>query len=136
VEAAWSPLGPPPTGVMLFGDRVLVRHNARDLGECVAVRSIPPERAIRADDGRHHLTHSRMVVRRGRVLTGGGGSIGLVEWRPETGVQPSGRSGTGLVSAPLVGGAPAEVIPIRACKRGTAIASLPGDDGFLTGGRD
>ncbi|MEZ4449015.1 MAG: hypothetical protein R3B09_05985 [Nannocystaceae bacterium] len=136
VAAAWPALGPPPTGVMLFGDRVLVRHNAGALDQCVEVRSAAPKASIRADDGRHPLTHSRMVVQHGRVITGGGGSRGLVEWRPETGVRPAGQSGVGLVSAPLVGGAPAELVPVRACARVTAIASVPGGERFLTGGLD
>lgn len=124
------------TGVQLAGSSMITRHNAAFLADCVAVHETPPRLDCRGDDSRQHLTHSRMVVRRGRVLTGGGGSLALVEWRADLGRRESGKVAVGLVSAPFVGGGAVEVVPVRACARVTAIAALPGQEDFLTGGLD
>ncbi len=124
------------TGVQLAGSSMITRHNGALLADCVAVHETPPPLGCRAADQRQHLTHSRMVVRRGRVLTGGGGSLALVELRADLGRRESGKIAAGLVSAPFSGGAGVEVVPVQACARVTAIAALPGDDVFLTGGLD
>lgn len=124
------------TGVLLFAESAIVRHNASRVEDCISVRGYSPRHALRADDRRHPLTHSQMVVRRGRVLTGGGGSLKLLEWRRDSGIHETGRATEGLVSAPLIGDEGIDVIPVRACRRVTAIAAMPGEDGFLTGGLD
>lgn len=122
------------TGAMLAGGSTIVRHNGERLEDCVLVRQFAARHGCVAEDRRHHLTHSRMVVRRGRVLTGGGGSLQLMTWLRGRGVGESGKVTDGLVSAPLTGDGPIEVVPVGACRRVTAIAALPGEDGFLTGG--
>ncbi|MDC0719159.1 hypothetical protein [Nannocystis bainbridge] len=138
--AAFEPAGqrrmgdPCATGAMMAGESTIVRHWASSVEQCIAVRRFSPRFACRADDRRHHLTHSRVVVRRGRALTGGGGSLALAEWRADSGLRESGRAAEGLISAPLAGEGPCETIPIEGCPRVTAIAALPGEDGFLTGG--
>lgn len=124
------------TGVQLAGSSMITRHNAALLSDCVAVQETPPRLNCRADDRHQHLTHSRMIVRGGRVLTGGGGSLALAEWRADLGHRESGKVASGLVSAPFTTTGAVEVLPVRACARVTAIAALPGDDGFLTGGLD
>jgi hypothetical protein len=128
--------GPFATGVQLAGSYIMTRHNGGSLVDCIVGHQTPPRLGCRADDRRQHLTHSRMVVRGGRVLTGGGGSLALVQWSADSGRREVGKVAEGLVSVPFMGGAAVEVVPVRACARVTAIAALPGEDGFLTGGLD
>ncbi len=124
------------TGVQLAGSSMITRHNAAFLADCISVHETPPRLECRGDDSRQHLTHSRMIVRCGRVLTGGGGSLALVEWRADLGRRESGKVAVGLVSAPFVGGGAVEFVRVRACALVTAIAALPGQEDFLTGGLD
>ncbi|WAS98069.1 hypothetical protein [Nannocystis punicea] len=141
-EAAFVPRHEPrrsrgcATGVMLTGELALVRHHTSSLDELVAVRQFSERLECRGDDTRHPLTHCGMVVRRGWVFTGGGGSLGLAVWRPETGVREAGKAADGLVAVPLASDEPIQRVHVRGGRRVTAIAALPGEDGFLTGGLD
>jgi hypothetical protein len=128
LSRAWA------TGGMLAGASTIVRHNADRAEDCIVVRQFASRHGCVADDRRHHLTHSRMVVRRGRVLTGGGGSLRMTTWIRGRGADESGKVAEGLISAPLTDDGPIEVVPVEGCKRVTAIAALPDEDGFLTGG--
>lgn len=112
-------LRPCASAVQLAGGSMITRRRLVSLADCIRVHALPPRLGCRADERRQHLTHSRMVVRRGRVLTGS---------------ESSGRDPVGLVSAPLMYEGAVEVIPVQACAFVTAIAALPGEDGFLTGG--
>jgi hypothetical protein len=131
------------TGVVLSGERVLVRNHTMEIGELVEVRRFSDRLQCRGDDTRHHLTHSGMAVRRGWVFTG--------VWTPEMGVREAswrsmmramcswlspGKVAEGLVAVPLDSDRPIKTVHVRNCRRVTAIAALPGEDGFLTGGFD
>lgn len=141
-EAAFVPREPHharsrcATGVMLSGERALVRNHTMQIEELLVVRRFSDRLQCRGDDTRHHLTHSGMAVRRGWVFTGGGGSVGMAVWRPETGVREAGKAAEGLVAVPLDSDQPIRIVHVRQCRRVTAIAALPGEDGFLTGGFD
>ncbi len=122
------------TGVMLFGERTLVRNHTRNIEELVVVRQFSERLQCRGDDTRHYLTHTGMAVRQGWVFTGGGGSVRMATWQPETGVREAGKAAEGLVAVPLDNEQAISLIPVRKCRRITAIAALPGEDCFLTGG--
>jgi hypothetical protein len=69
------------------------------------------------------------------VITSGGGS-GLSEWRIDLGSRESGKAADGLVSAPLDGRGPLQILSLRSCRRVTAIGARPDGEGFVTGGLD
>lgn len=122
------------TGVLLSGDLAIVRNHTRQKDDLVVMRRFSERLQCRGDDTRHHLTHSGMVVRLGWVLTGGGGSVGMVVWRRGEGIREAGKVAAGLVVVPLAEGEPIRGIRVQNCRRVTAIAALPDDEGFLTGG--
>lgn len=137
-EAAFVPREQPErscaTSVMLFGERAFVRHNTTQIDNLVVTRRFSERLQCRGDDSRHHLTHCGMAVRSRWVFTGGGGSFGLVVWRPKTGVREAGKAAEGLVAVPLDGDQPIRGVRVRNCRRVTAIAAVPNEEGFLTGG--
>lgn len=136
VHAFSDPLGDPcPTGVFLTDEHIIVRNDTSMPADVFAVWPHPAHMQI-AGMLDHTRTHSGIVVIRGRMITGGGGSLTLGGWRCDIGRYERGKAADGLISAPLTGDGPLEIIPVPSCRRITAIATRPDDDGFLTGGLD
>ena len=82
---------------------------------------------MRADNRTQHLTHSRLVVVRETVITEAAGVVTLPSRRDEA----IGRVGVRDLRAP---DAPLHIFDVEDCPHVTAIAALPGNQGFVTGG--
>ncbi|MFZ6182524.1 hypothetical protein [Nannocystis pusilla] len=135
VHAYSDPIGDPcPTGVLLTGERVIVRNDTSIAADVFALWPPPPELRIAGPQG-HPRAHSGIAGVADRVFTGGGGSLALGGWRRDLGRYEAGKAADGLVSAPLAGDGPLEFIPAPS-RRITAIATRPGSEGFVTGGLD
>jgi len=112
------------TGVLLHRGQVVVRRHARlpPNGSGLAIDPVPlvPPSAHGSHD---HLTHSRIVVRRGVALTSG------------TAFAASDRTGHRLIARAL-DGADAEQIEVSDTRGVSAISACREEDRFLTGGFD
>ena len=139
LKYAWhDDIGNPcPTGVLFYDRHLIVRHNATIPRDVIAVWPMPPEIAVQTEEIRPHLTSSRMVVVDGDVITGGGGSLSLVAWRIDMGMQEEGRACGGMVQATLQSqGDDVRFIPVADCRRVTAIVTDRIGNGIITGGLD
>jgi len=124
------------TGVLLHDSFVIVRrHSAAPAGRHVIVLSpLPSDCPVRAGGAMQHLTHSRLSVVRGSVVTEAGGSRGVHRRQPD-GTYAQVHASEGLAFRRLrEPSAPPDVVPIKECPRVTAIVALPGNQGFITGG--
>lgn len=131
----WSFRGT-PTGVLLHEGYVITRqHNtAPDGTQVIILNPIPTSIDIPASGHMQHLTHSRLIVVHDTVITEAGGSRGV--WRLQAdGTHAPAPATEGLALRSLrQPKAPPAVVPAADCPRVTAIATLPGEQGFVTGG--
>jgi hypothetical protein len=126
-----------PTGVLLSDGYTIIRNNTSILGDVFVAWPSARHPNVHTDRIPHHLTSSQMVLIRGNLFTGGGGSLALRQWRRDLGFGEIGKAAAGLVTVPLEAELPSpEVIPVQQCRRVTAIGARPGGDGFVTGGLD
>lgn len=126
-----------PTGVLLHNGFAITRNNTSILDDVFAIWTLPRDLRVQTEDSPHHLTNSRMVMVQDNVITGGGGSRALSQWRADLGQGETGKAADGLVCVPV--GAEegkVRVIPVRECSRVTAIGTRPSGASFITGGLD
>lgn len=124
------------TGVVLHQSFVIVRqHGGHPAGRhVVRLCPLPPGCTVRADQAMQHLTNSRLIVVRESVVTEAGGSRGLRTLQPDGSyARVPATEGLAIRSLRELE-TPPEVLPVEACPRITAIAALPGNAGFVTGG--
>ena len=83
-----------------------------------------------------HLTHRRLVAIQGSAITEAGGHRSMIRLQDD-GSYARVPATEGLAIRSLLDPcAPPVAIPVEDCGRVTAIAGLPGNRGFLTGGSD
>jgi hypothetical protein len=103
-----------PTGVLFRGGHVVACNQRVALIDAVSVWRVPRQLKVGTEGDLSHLTSSRVVIARGKVITG---------------------HEAGLVSVPLeVNSHEAEALPVMDSLGVTALGALPSGEGFLTGG--
>jgi hypothetical protein len=125
-----------PTGVLLHHRHLITRqHRTNPDGQHVlVVDQLPSRLDLAAANRLQHLTHYRLVVVHDTVITEAGGcrSTGAFQ-RDGTFAAVPAAEGLALRDLQMPD-APLTVVPVHDCVRVTAIAALPGNDGFVTGG--
>jgi hypothetical protein len=125
-----------PTGVLLHCGYLITRqHRTEPEGRHVlVVDHLPSRLVVPAVNRLQHLTHHRLVVVHDTVITEAGGSRSTSRLQPDRTYAPVPAT-QGLAVCDLQRpDAPLTIVPVRDCVRVTAIAALPGNDGFVTGG--
>lgn len=136
VQPYTDPIGDPcPTSVLLYGQCVITRSNAAIAEDVISYWEPRQLEGSRLGGWSQHRASGRMIVVRDEVMTGGGGSRNLVEWRADMGKRESGKSVDGLLAVPIGDTeSPGRTIPVRSCRRVTAIGLCAIEDEFITGG--
>ena len=125
-----------PTGVLLHqGHLITRRHRSSPEGRHVlVVDQLPATLDVSSGSRLQYLTHHRLVVVRNTAITEAGGSRGTYTAQPD-GTRALSPATEGLALLDLqMPDAPLTIVPVHDCDRVTAIAALPGSDGFVTGG--
>jgi hypothetical protein len=132
-----DPIGHPcPTGVLLHGGYAITRNHTAWLDDVIGALELPANLEVATGPVAHRFRHSGLVVLDRQVITGGGGS-GTSQWRRDLGFGETGKAADGLVVATLGPVEPkVNVVPVRDCRRVTAIARLGSSGDFITGGLD
>ena len=125
-----------PTGVLLHqGHLITRRHRSPPEGRHVLVADpLPATLDVSCGNRLQYLTHHRLAVVRNMAITEAGGSRGTHTRQPH-GTMALSPATEGLAMLDLQApDAPLTIVPVPDCDRVTAIAALPGNDGFVTGG--
>lgn len=125
-----------PTGVLLHHRHLITRQHRTDPDgqHVLVVDRLPSRLDLPAANQLQHLTHYRLVVVHDTVITEAGGCRSTSALQPDRtyALVPATE---GLALRDLrIPDAPLTIVPVHDCVRVTAIAALPGNDGFVTGG--
>ena len=127
-----------PTGILLHESYVIVRQHGGEPGgrHVIVLNPLLTDSQVRAELTTQQLTHSRMVIVRGSVITEAGGNRALKRLQRD-GSYARVPATEGLAIRRLdEPTAPPDSLSVHECHRVTAIAALPGNRGFVTGGSD
>jgi hypothetical protein len=125
-----------PTGVLLHPSYLVVRHHggSPEGRHVIVLNPLPADLRSRGSLETQHLTHSRLIAIRESVITEAGGHRGVHRLQPDGSyarlAAPDGLAVRSLRDPT----APPAVTPVAECPRVTAIAALPGNESFVTGG--
>jgi hypothetical protein len=125
-----------PTGVLLHDGLVITRmhDSSPDGNHVLIVDRLPDGIDLPASGSAQCLTHNRLVVVRNTAITEAGGSR-TVRRRQSDGTYLPWLGPEGLALRDLQElEAPLTVVPVQSSVRVTAIAALPGNQEFVTGG--
>ena len=124
------------TGVLLHERRIITRSHDGDPegADVLSVAHVPAASDVRASNELQYLTHNRLVVVRDTAITEAGGSRGVLR-RQADGSYAQIFATEGLALRDLrIPEKPLSVVQVEDCPRITAIAALPGNQGFVSGG--
>jgi hypothetical protein len=127
-------IDPCPTGVLLHTPYLITRHHGGDPqgNDVIALDPLPQDVAAR--NTLQHLTHHRVIAVRDTAITEAGGSRGMFRRPGDLSYAPA-QTPEGLALRDLrAPDAPLRLVEVEDCHRITAIAALPGNASFATGG--
>jgi hypothetical protein len=123
-----------PTGVLLHRGHLITRQHCTrlEVANALVVDQLPATLDVPSANHLQHLTHHRLVVVRDTAVTEAGGSYASAR-QPDGTYAPKPSKGLALRDL-RIPDSPMTIVPVRDCARVTAIAALPGNDTFVTGG--